>query len=113
MSVVRSIVTPTKDHPMNRTLSSDLTRREFLCRSALGTLGAVVGLSLTSAAHAAAHSKIPVGLQMYSLRDQCKTDLPGMLAAVSKIGYRGVEFAGYHGRTAKELRKLLDDNGLV
>ena len=36
-----------------------------------------------------------------------------MLAAVSKIGYKGVEFAGYHGRGAKELRKLLDDNGLV
>ncbi len=36
-----------------------------------------------------------------------------MLAAVSQIGYKGVEFAGYHGRSAKELRKMLDDNGLV
>jgi len=35
------------------------------------------------------------------------------LAAVAQIGYRGVEFAGYHGRSAKELRKLLDDNGLI
>jgi len=35
-----------------------------------------------------------------------------MLAAVSKIGYKGVEFAGYHGpATAAELRKMLDDNG--
>src|ERR1017187_2341570 len=57
--------------------------------------------------------KIPVGLQLYSLREQCKTDLPGMLTAVSKIGYRGVEFAGYHGHSAKELRQLLDDNGIV
>lgn len=36
-----------------------------------------------------------------------------MLRAVSQIGYKGVEFAGYHGKTAKELRGLLDDNGLV
>jgi sugar phosphate isomerase/epimerase len=36
-----------------------------------------------------------------------------MLGAVSKIGYKGVEFAGYHGRSAAELRKLLDDNGLI
>ena len=36
-----------------------------------------------------------------------------MLTAVSRIGYKGVEFAGYHGRSAQELRKMLDDNGLV
>ena len=36
-----------------------------------------------------------------------------MLAAVGKIGYKGVEFAGYHGRSAKELRAMLDLNGLV
>jgi sugar phosphate isomerase/epimerase len=70
-------------------------------------------LSCPTLAQAAAEKKIPVGLQLYSIREQCKTDLPGMLAAVSKIGYKGVEFAGYHGRTAKELRKMLDENGLV
>jgi sugar phosphate isomerase/epimerase len=35
-----------------------------------------------------------------------------VLEAVAKMGYVGVEFAGYYGRTAQELRKLLDDNGL-
>jgi len=39
--------------------------------------------------------------------------LPGMLAAVAKIGYKGVEFAGYYDRSAKDLRKILDDNGLI
>src|ERR1044072_2990394 len=92
--------------------SSDLNRREFLHRSLVGTLGATLGLSLTGCAGLKTRKQIPVGLQLYSLRDQCKTDLPGMLSAVSKIGYKGVEFAGYHGRTAKELRQLLDDNGL-
>lgn len=56
--------------------------------------------------------KIPIGLQLYSIREDCAKDLPGTLAAVSKMGYDGVEFAGYHGRTAKELRKMLDDLGL-
>jgi len=57
-------------------------------------------------------AKIPIGLQLYSVRDDCARDLPGTLAAVAKMGYQGVEFAGYHGRSAQELRKMLDDLGL-
>ncbi len=57
-------------------------------------------------------SNIPLGLQLYSVRDDCAQDLPGVLAAVGRMGYAGVEFAGYYGRSAEELRALLDDNGL-
>src|SRR5690348_11443763 len=57
-------------------------------------------------------AKIPVGVQLYSVRDDAAKDLPGTMAAVAKMGYAGVEWAGYHGRTAKELRKLQDDLGL-
>lgn len=96
---------------MPTSLSSPLSRREFLHTASLA-VGAA--LAVPAALNAAASGKkIPVGLQLYSLREQCQKDLPGMLAAVSKIGYKGVEFAGYHNRTAKELRKMLDDNGLV
>jgi sugar phosphate isomerase/epimerase len=56
--------------------------------------------------------RIPIGLQLYSIREDCARDLPGTLAAVAKMGYDGVEFAGYHGRSAQELRKMLDDLGL-
>src|SRR5438128_11804875 len=79
----------------------------------MAATGATLDLGSPQHGLASHFGKIPIGLELYSLRDQCKTDLPGMLAAVSKIGYKGVEFAGYHGRTAKQLRKLLDDNGLV
>jgi sugar phosphate isomerase/epimerase len=96
---------------MNRVLSSAVTRREFL--GAIGAAGVTLGLGVAPLAQAAASKKIPVGLQLYSVREQCTADLPGTLAAVSKIGYRAVEFAGYYGRSAKDLRKLLDDNGLV
>ncbi len=56
--------------------------------------------------------KIPIALQLYSVRDDAAKDLAGVLAAVAKMGYVGVEFAGYYGHTAKEIRTLLDDNGL-
>ncbi len=57
--------------------------------------------------------KVPIGLQLYSVRKQCEKDLPGVLEAVAKMGYKGVEFAGYYGYKAADLRKLLDSNGLV
>ena len=56
--------------------------------------------------------KIPIAVQLYSVRDECAKDLPKTIAAVAKMGYQGVEFAGYYNRTAKDLRKMLDDNGL-
>jgi len=56
--------------------------------------------------------KIPIALQLYSVREDCARDLYGTLEAVARMGYEGVEFAGYHGRTAGELRKMLEDLGL-
>ncbi len=53
-----------------------------------------------------------IALQLYSVRDDCAKDLKGTIEAVAKMGYDGVEFAGYHGWSAPDLRKLLDDNGL-
>ena len=57
-------------------------------------------------------SSIPIALQLYSVRHDCERDLPGALEAVAEMGYDGVEFAGYYGRSARELRKMLDDLGL-
>jgi len=54
-----------------------------------------------------------IGLQLYSVRDDCAKDLPGTIEAVAKMGYMGVEFAGYYDRTAKQIRKMLDNNGLA
>jgi len=111
MSNIRPATFSSNPPLMNRALSSGVTRREFL--GAVGVGGVTLGLGVAPLAQAASGKKIPIGLQLYSVREQCKTDLPGTLAAVAKIGYRGVEFAGYHGHSAKELRKLLDDNRLV
>jgi sugar phosphate isomerase/epimerase len=56
--------------------------------------------------------KIPVGLQMYTVRDDAAKDFAGTAKTVAEIGYAGVELAGYAGLTATEVKKILDDNGL-
>jgi sugar phosphate isomerase/epimerase len=57
-------------------------------------------------------ARIPIALQLYSVREDCARDLPGTMRAVAEMGYEGVEFAGWHGYSAEQLRRLLDDNGL-
>ena len=97
---------------MNEVSNHSLSRRGFLKVGAAGV--AVAGLGLPSALAAQKSGKeIPIGLQLYSVREQCAKDLPKVLKAVGEMGYKGVEYAGYYGRNAKELRKLMDDNGLV
>ncbi len=59
-----------------------------------------------------AGARIPIGLQLYSVRGECEKDLPRTLHEVAGMGYEAVEFAGYYGRSAAELRRLLDANGL-
>lgn len=57
--------------------------------------------------------RVPIALQLYSVRTDCAEDLPGTLAKVAAMGYDGVEFAGYYDYSADDLRKMLDDNGLI
>lgn len=62
---------------------------------------------------AASGNKIPVGLELYSVRDGLKKDLPGTLQGVAKAGYDCVEFyAPYFDWTpeyAKQVKSQLDD----
>lgn len=57
-------------------------------------------------------SKIPVALQLYTVRDACEKDLVGTLNQVADMGYAGVELAGTYGRSAQEVKELLDKLGL-
>ncbi|MBN1417706.1 MAG: sugar phosphate isomerase/epimerase [Planctomycetes bacterium] len=97
-----------------------ISRRGFLKAGAAGAAAlGIAGCETTETPEgtdvleAATGKKIPIGLQLYSVRGECEKDLPGVIAAVAKMGYQGVEFAGYYGRDAQTLRKLLDDNGIV
>jgi sugar phosphate isomerase/epimerase len=57
-------------------------------------------------------ANIPVGLQLYTLRDETSHDFVGTLKKVADIGYKAVEFAGYGDIPAKEMKKVLDGLGL-
>ena len=80
-----------------------ISRRSFLALAS--------ATPLTLAAMKA--KRVPVGLELYSVRDQLKQDLPGTLREVARMGYEGVEFfAPYFDWTvdyAKEVKRLLDD----
>ena len=57
-------------------------------------------------------TNIPLALQLYSLRADLPKDVPGGLADVARMGYQAVDFAGYYGYSAQDLRAMLDDLGL-
>jgi sugar phosphate isomerase/epimerase len=96
-----------------------LSRRQFLKMAAAGA-GFGVGLPHLDRLSRAVEGlgspgkTIPVGVQLYSVREEAAKDLPKVLEAIGRMGYRGVEFAGYYGWDSKpkELRRLLEDNGL-
>jgi len=56
--------------------------------------------------------KIPIALQMYTLRNECEKNFAGTLEKVAELGFQGIEFAGYYGMTSNELKKILDHLGL-
>jgi len=93
-----------KDHP------HALTRRSFLELAApLALIGPVAGCQRRAPAVTPAR-RIPIAVQLYSVRGDCKKDFDAALAQVAAMGFEGVEFAGYYGYAgrAADLRKRLD-----
>src|SRR5579872_5283671 len=85
---------------------TSLSRRSFLALTAAAPL--------MTAAPQGKH--IPVGLELFSVRDELAKDLKGTVTAVAKMGYEVVEyFSPYFGWTpdyAREVKKLMDDLGI-
>ena len=96
------------------------TRRDLLKLGVAGAAGLCAGrlglLKAEDAPPAAGKKDIPIALQLYSVRMECEKEkgknLKPVIEAVAKMGYAGVEFAGYYGWKVDDLRKLLDDNKL-
>jgi sugar phosphate isomerase/epimerase len=77
----------------------------------------MVLISTSFASGKKAEKKKDIGLQLYSLRDDMKTDVPGTIKKVGEMGYTFVEAAGYgdgkfYGMEPKAFKQLLNDNGL-
>jgi sugar phosphate isomerase/epimerase len=89
-----------------------VSRRRFLVRS--GEVGAAVMAShwFARGAYSNPLGK-PIGIQLYAVNAGIKDNPAGTLKAIKDIGFGEVETAGFGGLSAKEFRKLLDDNGLV
>src|SRR5688500_1776670 len=85
-------------------MPSRLSRRTFLSAAAMPVVLSAQG------------KKIPVGLELYSVRKALAEDLMGTVRGVAKMGYQGVEFYSpyfqWTPEKAKEVRKLLDDLGI-
>jgi sugar phosphate isomerase/epimerase len=85
-----------------------LTRRDFLQFSAAG-LGT---LALSDLAFAAL-KPFPVGVQLYTVREQAESDLGATLAHIAMIGFNEVEtYWNVYTHPADKLRKMILDNGL-
>ena len=87
-----------------------MNRRTFL--KTTGTISAATLLTSRFGWAAGEHKIDKVGVQLYTVRDLMKNDFEGTIANVAKVGYKEVEFAGYFGHTGKQVREILEKNGL-
>lgn len=53
-----------------------------------------------------------IAIQLHTLREACKSDFPGVLRELKRIGYSAVQFAGYHDYDPAELAAVLKETGL-
>lgn len=92
-------------------MNTTLSRRHFVKSSLVAA--AALGIKPALWAQAAAQPRICV--QLYSVRADCAKDFDAALAQIARMGFAGVEFAGYHKYSgkAKELRERLDELKLV
>ena len=91
-----------------------MKRRDFLKKSVIGS-AVVFGFKANLLrAGILPDGKIPIALQLYSVRKDCAEDFDLVLEKVASMGFEGVEFAGYYHyrRDPKGLKKRLDDLGL-
>ena len=58
-------------------------------------------------------SKLPIGIQLYSVRDAMDADFAGTLKELKKMGYDAVEFAGLFNHTAEQVKAMCDEAGLI
>ena len=84
-----------------------ITRRSFVA------LSATLPWALKARA---ASTSVPIGLELYSVREALKKDIEGTVRAVAQLGYQCVEFYGpyfeWSEAQTKQMRKLLDDLGI-
>jgi sugar phosphate isomerase/epimerase len=86
--------------------TKSFSRRNFLAITA----------TMPWALRARASTAIPMGIEMYSVREELKKDAQGTVRAIAAMGYQGLEFYApyfeWSHTEAKEMKKLMDDLGI-
>jgi len=89
-----------------------MNRRDFVRNTAVGLTAAAVLSRLPVTLLASPYGK-PIGLQLYTLRDQLEKDVTGTIKQLAAIGYKDVEIYSLYGKSPAEFVKLLKDNGMT
>ena len=82
-----------------------ISRRRFL-------QAGIAAMTFPGLGYAGANRK-PLGIQLYTLREEMAESVPDTFSRLAEIGYKEVEFAGYFDYAAEALRRLLDEHGLT
>jgi sugar phosphate isomerase/epimerase len=85
-------------------------RRQFLRQATRGLAGAA---ALGRGSVFANPLGLPIGLQLYTVRNELEKDFAGTIKKVAAIGYKEVELYGFLKKPAAEIRRVISDNGLV
>jgi sugar phosphate isomerase/epimerase len=89
-----------------------MKRRDFIRKATMGLAGAALWTQLPESVFASPSGK-PIGLQLYTLRDQLDKDAPGTIKQLAAIGYKDVEIYSLYGKTPAEFGRMLKDNGIT
>ena len=89
-----------------------INRREFIRNTAAGAATLMAASELTRSSYANPYGK-PIGLQLYTVREQLERDVPGTLKQVAAIGYKEVEIYDLYGMPPARFTALLKENGLT
>ena len=81
------------------------SRRDFV-KAGAASLACASALTQSASLHAAIH-KLPLGLQLYSVRDLLPKDYAGTLKQIGALGYKEVESAGYYDHSAAEVMQAM------
>ena len=57
--------------------------------------------------------KLPIAVQLYSVRDEMEKDFCGTVKKIKDMGYEGVEFAGLFGKSGTEVKAICDEIGIT
>jgi sugar phosphate isomerase/epimerase len=89
-----------------------VSRRNFLQRISALSTGAALGFGgLRRSLHAGAN--LPIGIQLYTVRDLSRGDFKGTLRKVAEIGYKHFEYAGYGNFSAAEIKAFTKELGVT